>query len=143
MRTIASILSESRTIAVVGLSINSMRASHEVARYLRAQDYHIIPVNPTYAEHAILGERCYASLSEAAAALAPVRIDIVGCFRRAEQILPLAREAILIGARCLWLQLGIVNDEAAALARAAGLDVVMNRCMKTEHASLARGRAAR
>jgi len=95
-----------------------------------------VPVNPVYAGQSILGERCHASLVEAAAALAPLPIDIVDCFRKADQILPLAREAILIGARCLWLQLDIVNEEAAGLARAAGLDVVMDLCTKIEHAKL-------
>jgi len=136
MKSIAQILSESRTIAVVGLSNNPERASHEVAEYLQGHGYRIVPVNPVYADQSILGEPCHASLVEAAAALAPLPIDIVDCFRKADQILPLAREAIQIGARCLWLQLDIVNEEAAGLARAAGLDVVMDHCTKIEHAKL-------
>lgn len=136
MKSIAQILSESRTIAVVGLSNNPERASHEVAEYLQNHGYRIVPVNPVYAGQSILGEPCHASLAEAAAALAPLPIDIVDCFRKADQILPLAREAIQIRARCLWLQLDIVNDEAAELARAAGLDVVMDLCTKIEHAKL-------
>jgi predicted CoA-binding protein len=132
---IARLLTDSHTIAVVGLSDKPERASHEVAQYLQEHGYRIVPVNPNLAGTEILGERCYASLTEAGAALsaAGVRIDIVDCFRKAEAIDPIADEAIAIGAGALWMQLDIVNEPAAAKARAAGLDVVMDHCLKIEH----------
>jgi predicted CoA-binding protein len=133
---IARIFADNRVIAVVGLSDKPHRASHQVAQHMQASGYRIIPVNPACAGQDILGEPCFASLSDAAAALAPLRIDIVDCFRRAEEILPIAREAIAIQAKVLWMQLDIVNEEAAALARAAGLQVVMDRCLKLDHLAL-------
>jgi predicted CoA-binding protein len=138
MRTIAQILNDSKTVAIVGLSNKPDRASYGVAEYLQGQGYRIIPVNPAYAGEEILGERVHASLQEAADALAPsgTRIDIVDCFRKSEDIPPLARDAIAIRAGCLWMQLEIENQAAADLARAAGLDVVMNHCMKIEHRKL-------
>ena len=138
MRTIAQILKDSKTIAVVGLSDKPDRASYGVAEYLQQQGYRIIPVNPAYDGQEILGERVYSDLQAAADALAPsgTRIDIVDCFRKSEDIPPLARDAIAIRAGCLWMQLGIENQAAADLARAAGLDVVMNHCMKIEHRKL-------
>ncbi|QOL50861.1 CoA-binding protein [Massilia litorea] len=138
MRTIAQILNDSKTIAIVGLSNKPDRASFGVAEYLQGQGYRIIPVNPAYAGEEILGEKVYASLQEAADALAPsgTRIDIVDCFRKPEDIPPLARDAIAIRAGCLWMQLEIENQAAADLARAAGLDVVMNHCLKIEHRKL-------
>ena len=138
MRTIAQILQDSKTIAIVGLSNKPERASLGVAEYLQGQGYRIIPVNPAYVSEEILGERVYASLQEAADALAPSgqRIDIVDCFRKSEDIPPLARDAIAIRAGCLWMQLEIENQAAADLARAAGLDVVMNHCLKIEHRKL-------
>ena len=138
MRTIAQILQDSKTIAVVGLSNKPERASFGVAHYLQGQGYRILPVNPAYAGEEILGERVYASLQEAADALAPSgqRIDIVDCFRKPEDIPPLARDAIAVRAGCLWMQLEIENQAAADLARAAGLDVVMNHCLKIEHRKL-------
>ena len=139
MRTIPQILQDSKTIAVVGLSNKPERASFGVAEYLQQQGYRILPVNPQYAGDEILGERVHASLQEAADALAPSgqRIDIVDCFRKSEDIPPLARDAIAIRAGCLWMQLEIDNQAAADLARAAGLDVVMNHCLKIEHRKLA------
>jgi predicted CoA-binding protein len=133
--SIPAILAEGRTIAVVGLSAKTDRPSHEVARYLQTHGYRIIPVNPMYAGARILNEPCYASLTEAAVALVKdnVKIDIVDCFRKSEAIEPIADEAIAIGARYLWMQLGVVNEKAAAKARAAGLAVVMNRCIKIDH----------
>jgi predicted CoA-binding protein len=130
------ILGSCRTLAVVGLSPQWHRPSYFAAKYMQAHGYRVVPVNPGATE--ILGERCYASVTEAAAALSAqgVRIDMVDCFRRSEDIPPLAQEAIAIGARCLWMQLGVVNEAAAATARAAGLDVVMDRCVKIEHARL-------
>jgi predicted CoA-binding protein len=138
MRTIPEILADSHTIAIVGLSNRPERASFGVADYLQQHGYRIVPVNPAYAGQAILGETVYASLQQAAGALAAqgLRIDIVDCFRKAEDIPPVASEAIAIGARCLWLQLDIENAAAAALASAAGLDVVMDRCLKIEHRNL-------
>ena len=138
MRTISQILKDSKTIAVVGLSNKPERASYGVADYLQQQGYRIIPVNPAYDGQEILGERVFADLQAAADALAPsgTRIDIVDCFRKSEDIPPLARDAIAIRAGCLWMQLEIENQAAADLARAAGLDVVMNHCLKIEHRAL-------
>ena len=138
MRSIAQILSDSKTIAIVGLSNKPDRASNEVAAYLQEHGYRIVPVNPSYAGETILGEKVYATLQEAADALAGSgqRIDIVDCFRKSEDIPPIAREAIAVRAGCLWMQLDIENQAAADLARAAGLDVVMNHCIKIEHRSL-------
>jgi predicted CoA-binding protein len=138
MRTIPQILNDSKTIAIVGLSNKPDRASFGVAEYLQGQGYRILPVNPAYAGEEILGEKVYADLQEAADAMAPsgTRIDIVDCFRKSEDIPPLARDAIAIRAGCLWMQLEIENQAAADLARAAGLDVVMNHCLKIEHRKL-------
>jgi hypothetical protein len=138
MRTIEQILRAARTVAVVGLSNKPERASLEVATYLQQQGYRIIPVNPAYAGQEILGETVYATLQEAADALASsgTRIDIVDCFRKAEEMQPIAKDAIDVRAGCLWMQLGIENQVAADLARAAGLDVVMNHCMLIEHRKL-------
>jgi predicted CoA-binding protein len=138
MRSIAQILNDSKSIAIVGLSNKADRASHGVAAYLQEHGYRVIPVNPSYAGESILGEKVHATLQEAADALASSgqRIDIVDCFRKSEDILPIAREAIAVRAGCLWMQLDIENQAAADLARAAGLDVVMNHCIKIEHRSL-------
>ncbi len=125
------ILGTCRTIAVVGLSPQWHRPSFFAAKYMQAHGYRIVPVNPMASE--ILGERCYPSVTAAAA---DHRIDMVDCFRRSEDIPPLAEEAIAIGAHCLWLQLGVMNEDAATRARAAGLAVVMDRCVKIEHARL-------
>lgn len=125
------ILGTCRAIAVVGLSPQWHRPSFFAAKYMQAHGYRIVPVNPMASE--ILGERCYPSITAAAA---DHRIDMVDCFRKSEDIPPLAEEAIAIGAQCLWLQLGVVHEEAAARARAAGLAVVMDRCVKIEHARL-------
>jgi predicted CoA-binding protein len=140
MRSIPQILNDSKTIAVVGMSNKPDRASHEVAHYLQEHGYRVIPVNPSYAGQQILGETVYASLQQAADALAPSgrHIDIVDCFRKSEDIPPLARDAIAIRAGCLWMQLDIENQQAADLARAAGLDVVMNHCIKIEHRAMVR-----
>ena len=130
------ILGSCKTIAVVGLSPQWHRPSFFVAKYVQAHGYRLVPVNPSATE--ILGERCYPSVTAAAEALAAQgqKIDMVDCFRRTEDIPPIADEAIAIGAKCLWQQIGVVNEEAAAKARAAGLDTVMNRCVKIEHARL-------
>ena len=130
------ILVACRTIAVVGLSPQWHRPSFFAAKYMQAHGYRIVPVNPSATE--ILGQRCYPSVTEAAKALAAdgVKIDMVDCFRRSEDIPPIADEAIAIGTRFLWMQIGVINEEAAAKARAAGLDTVMDRCVKIEHARL-------
>ncbi|MBQ5949585.1 CoA-binding protein [Massilia sp. ST3] len=138
MRSIPQILKDSKTIAIVGLSNKPDRASHGVAEYLKNAGYQVIPVNPSYAGQTILDEPVHATLQEAADALAASgqRIDIVDCFRKSEDIPPIAREAIAVRAGCLWMQLDIENQAAADLARAAGLDVVMNHCIKIEHRNL-------
>ena len=130
---IRACLAPGLTIAVVGLSPKSHRDSYRVSQYMQAHGYRIVPVNPSASE--VLGERCFASLSEAAAHM---KIDVVNCFRNAEDIPPIADEAIAIGAKGLWMQLGIQNDAAADKARAAGLHVVQDRCIKVEHAMLTR-----
>lgn len=133
---IATLLAATKVIAVVGLSPNPERPSHGVAAYLQHAGYRIIPVNPASAGTHILGEHCYATLTLATAALSEqqIQIDMVDCFRKSESIGPIAVEAIAIGARCLWMQLGVVNDAAAQKAGAAGMAVVMDRCTKIEHA---------
>jgi predicted CoA-binding protein len=130
------ILGSCRTIAVVGLSPQWHRPSFFAAKYMQGHGYRVIPINPGATE--ILGERCYPSVTAAAAALAAQgqQIDMVDCFRKTGDIGPLADEAIAIGARCLWQQIGVVNEAAAAKARAAGLATVMDRCVKIEHARL-------
>lgn len=137
MSNIARILQESRIIAIVGMSDKPERASHEVAGYLLQHGYRVLPVNPALAGKEVLGQRAFATLTEAAAFVAPARIDIVDCFRKSEDILPIAEEAIAVKAGCLWLQLEVVNEAAAQLARAAGLEVVMDHCTKIEHRKLA------
>ncbi|MGZ3235810.1 MAG: CoA-binding protein [Burkholderiaceae bacterium] len=132
---ISTVLASCHTIAVVGLSAKTNRASHGVSHYMQEHGYRIIPVNPVYAGTHILDELCYSSLEEAAKALSKnnLKIDLVNCFRQSNAISPIADEAIAIGARCLWMQLGIINEEAARKASAAGLDVVMDCCIKIEH----------
>ena len=134
--SIPQLLSAARTIAVVGLSSKPERASYQVAAYLQQHGHRIIPVNPTYAGQSILGEHCYATLAQVAKEHGV--IDIVDCFRKAEDILPIAEQALAIGARCLWMQLGIVNEDAARLAQKAGMLVVMDHCLKIEHQALHR-----
>ena len=130
------ILTRSRTIAVVGLSANWYRPSFFAAKYMRDHGYRIIPVNPAYPE--VMGERCYPDLRSAREGAA-TPIDIVDCFRKAPEIPAIARDAVAIGAKVLWMQLGIRNAEAANLALDAGLDVVMDRCVKIEHARILGG----
>jgi len=127
---IAQLLSTARTIAVVGLSANPDRPSFGVAQYLQSKGYRILPVNPTI--DSVLGEKSYASLAEI-----PDTVDIVDVFRRPEFVPALAEEAIAIGARCLWLQLGVIHEEAGRRARDAGLLVVMDRCLAVERLRLA------
>jgi predicted CoA-binding protein len=131
--TLRRILREGRTIAVVGLSAEWHRPSYFAAKYLQQHGYRIVPVNPRYArdDGKVLGERCYASLAGI-----PYPVDLVDVFRRSEDVLPIARQAIEIGAKCLWQQIGVKNLEADRLVRAAGLDSVLDRCVKIEHARL-------
>ena len=123
------VLQENRVIAVVGLSPNWNRPSYFAAKYMLEHGYTVIPVNPGASE--ILGQKCYPEL-----AAIPVKVDLVDVFRKPEDAGPIADEAIRIGARCLWLQLGVIHREAAERAAAAGLDVVMDRCVKIEYARL-------
>jgi hypothetical protein len=138
--TLRDVLGHCRTLAVVGLSPQWHRPSYFAAKYMQSHGYRIIPVNPLVAAEggSILGERCFSSVVEAAQAVAQQggRIDLVDCFRKSDDIPPLAEEAIAIGARCLWLQLGVVNEAAAERAEDAGLQVIQNRCVKIEHARL-------
>lgn len=122
-------------IAVVGLSNRPERASYDVAAYMQAAGYRIVAVNPMYAGQTILGQPCHATLQHANAALAGegLRIALVDCFRKSSDIPPVVDEAIAIGAQCVWMQLEIVHEEAAARARAAGLQVIMDKCIKIEH----------
>lgn len=124
-------LADCQTIAVVGLSPKPHRDSFRVAKYMQDHGYRIVPINPNATE--VLGEKAYASLTEAAQ---HVHIDMVNCFRNSEDIPPIAAEAIAIGAKSLWLQIGVVNDDAAKQATDAGLVVVQNLCLMVEHRQL-------
>ena len=117
---------------MLGLSGNWYRPSFFAAKYMQDHGYRIVPVNPNYGE--VLGERCYPTLREV-----PGKVDIVDCFRKPEEIVPIARDAIAIDAKVLWMQLGIRNEQAAKIALDGGLDVVMNRCVKIEHARILGG----
>ena len=129
--TIKSLLEQARNIAVVGLSDNPERTSHMVSAAMQARNYRIIPVNPNAEGGTILGERCYASLKDI-----PEPVDIVNVFRRSEHTVPVAEEAAAIGAKVLWLQQGIYNEEAARIAQEAGMTVIMDRCIKVEDSLL-------
>jgi predicted CoA-binding protein len=129
MKSIAEILHESKTIAVVGLSGNRLRASYGVSEYMQSAGYRIIPVNPQESE--VLGEKSYATLDEV-----PGPIDIVNIFRRPEFVPAIVDAAIRKGAHAVWMQEEVVNEDAAARAREAGLAVVMNRCILKEHRRL-------
>jgi uncharacterized protein len=129
---LARILTRSRVIAVVGLSPNWYRPSFFAAKYMQEHGYRVVPVNPNVGE--ILGERSYPDV-----AAIPGPVDVVDCFRKPEEMPELARAAVAKGAKALWMQLGIRNDEAARIAAAGGLDVVMNRCVKIEHARIMGG----
>ena len=124
---IRRILQTSRTIAIVGLSSNPLRPSNFVGFYLQRHGYRIVPVNPN--EREALGEPAYASLSDI-----PFPVDVVDVFRAPAFVPAIATEAVKIGARSLWLQFGVISGEGARIAQAGGLDVVMDRCMKVEHA---------
>ena len=129
IETLRRILAENRVIAVVGLSADWYRPSYFAAKYMLEHGYRIIPVNPKY--DAILGQRCYKSLKDIGE-----KVDIVDVFRKSQDVMPVAEEAIAIGARVLWQQLGVTNQAAAERARAAGLETVMDRCVKIEHGRL-------
>lgn len=129
MNTVQDILKKSRVVAVVGLSPKPHRDSHEVARYLQDNGYRIIPVYPR--GESILGEKVYPDLKSI-----PDEVDVVDIFRKSQDVPPVVEEAIAIGAKAVWMQLGIVHEEAAARAREAGLGVVMDRCMLVEHQNL-------
>lgn len=120
------ILRTARTVAVVGVSPDAERPSYRVFSYLKEQGYRVIPVNPRFAE--IMGETSYADLASI-----PEKVDVVDIFRRSEEVLPIVEQAIKIGASAVWMQLGVVNEVAARLAKEAGLQVVMDRCMRKEH----------
>ena len=125
------ILRESKTIAVVGLSANWYRPSYFAAKYLQEHGYKIIPVNPAYGGQELLGERCYGSLEDI-----KEPVDMVDCFRKSEDIEPIAIQAVTIGAKVLWLQIGVKNDAASRIAENAGITYVHNRCTKIEHGRL-------
>ena len=127
--TLHRILRTYRTIAIVGVSNTPHRPSYFAAKYMQHHGYRVIPVNPRY--ETVLGEKCYASLTDI-----PESIDIVDCFRKADEIPELTDQAIKIGAKCLWLQLGIQHPEAEQKAFDAGLEVISNRCVKIEHGRL-------
>jgi predicted CoA-binding protein len=123
------ILKTNHTIAVVGLSADWYRPSYFAAKYMQEHGFKIIPVNPKYDE--ILGEKCYPNLKAI-----PEPVDIVDVFRKPDDCVPIAQDAVAIGAKVLWLQLGVVNEEAARVAESGGLEVVMDRCVKIEYARL-------
>jgi predicted CoA-binding protein len=129
IQTLRRILKTNTVIAVVGLSADWFRPSYFVAKYMMEHGYTVIPVNPRYPE--ILGQKSYASLRDI-----PVKVDIVDVFRKTADVAPIADEAIAIGAKVLWQQIGVKNETADAKARAAGLDTVMDRCVKIEHGRL-------
>lgn len=127
-RELRSLLGEARVVAVVGISSKDWRPSHDVAAYLQEHGYRIVPINPNETE--VLGEKAYASLLDIPR---ETRVDVVDVFRRAEHTPDVARDAVTIGARALWLQEGIVSEEAARIAAEGGLEVIMGVCMKKVH----------
>ena len=131
INSLRRILRENRVIAVVGLSADWFRPSNFAAKYMQQHGYRVIPVNPRYAGRTVLGERCHASLREIAE-----QVDIVDVFRRSADVMPIAEDAIAIRAKVLWQQLGVRNEAAATKAAAAGLETVIDRCVKIEHGRL-------
>jgi predicted CoA-binding protein len=125
--TIQRVIHTAKTIAIVGLSKNELRASYFVGFYLRRHGYRVIPVNPR--EREIFGEKCFSSLTEV-----PVHIDIVDVFRAPDALPAIAKEAVAVGASSLWCQFTVINEEGARIAEAGGLSVIMDRCLKVEHA---------
>jgi predicted CoA-binding protein len=134
MTIVEEILKKSRTVAIVGLSSNPERASNSVGKYLKEHGYIIIPVNP--GEKTILDETCYPDLASI-----PDKVDVVDIFRKPEDVLPIVQQAIKIGAKCVWMQEGVINEEAAAEAHKAGLKVVMDACIRKQHINLHGGKA--
>lgn len=130
---IKQILNSSKTIAIVGLSPRTIRPSHQVARYLMEAGYTVIPVNPGQKE--ILGQHCYPNLISI-----PVQVDIVDIFRKSDRVLPIVEDAVRIKTRTVWMQIGVVNESAAKIAQQAGIQVIMDRCIKTDHMNLIQGR---
>ena len=128
-RTIRDLVLDARTVAIVGLSASELRASNFVGYYLQRHGYRVIPVNPN--EERVLGEQVYPSLRDV-----PEHIDVVDVFRDRGAVPEIAREAVEVGAGALWLQFGVISDEGARIAQNGGLDVVMDRCLKIEHARL-------
>ncbi len=126
---VKKLLEESKVIAVVGLSPKEDRPSNSVARYLKSKGYKIVPVNPGYDE--ILGEKSYSKVSEI-----PFEVDVVDIFRKSEEVLPVVQDAVKIKPKCIWLQLGIVNNDAKKIAEENGIFFVQDRCMKVEHQRL-------
>lgn len=126
IKRIQFILKTYKTIAVVGMSPKKHRPSRQVAEYMQAAGYRIIPVNPGHDQ--INGQPCHPSLQAV-----PVPVDLVNIFRRSDQVLPIVRDAIAIGAKAIWMQEGIINEQAARMAEKAGLMVIMDRCLKTDH----------
>ena len=129
INTLRRILKENRVLAVVGLSASWHRPSYFAAKYMLEHGYRVIPVNPQYRE--VLGQKCYASLREI-----PEKVDLVDVFRKTADVMPVAEDAIAVGARVLWQQLGVKNEAAAARARSAGLETIIDRCVKIEHGRL-------
>lgn len=128
-REIKKILEEAKNIAVVGASDKPYRDSYHIMEYLIEAGYNVIPVNPSYGE--ILGRKCYPDLRQI-----DDKIDIVDIFRRSDEVLPIVQDAMMMGAGTVWMQLGVINEEAAELARKAGMNVILNRCIKIEHINL-------
>jgi predicted CoA-binding protein len=124
-----AIIQKYRNVAIVGFSPDEEKASYRVGKYLSEHGYNIFPVNPMVSE--IMGKKCYPNLTAI-----PDNIEVVDIFRKSEEVVPVVREAIKIGARVVWMQLGIVNEDAAKIAREAGLSVVMDKCMKKSHEAL-------
>ena len=133
INSLRRILKECRVLAIVGLSANWHRPSHFAAKYMLEHGYRVIPVNPQYQE--VLGQKCYPSLRDIPRSEVG-QVDLVDVFRKTADVMPVAEDAIAIGARVLWQQLGVRNETAAARARAAGLESVMDRCVKIEHGRL-------
>jgi hypothetical protein len=129
LEEIKEIIQSSKTIAIVGLSADETKDSYRVAKYMQEHGYKIIPVNPKYQE--VLGEKCYSDLKSI-----PEKVDIVDIFRKPEAVPPIVDEAIEIGAKIIWMQLGICNNVSADNARESGLKVVMNKCIKVEYANI-------
>ena len=129
INTLRRVLAENKVLAVVGLSAQWHRPSYFAAKYMMEHGYRVIPVNPRYKE--VLGQKCYASLRDI-----PEKVDLVDVFRKTADVMPVAEDAIAIGARVFWQQLGVTNEAAAARARAAGLESIMDRCVKIEHGRL-------